>query len=321
MLIHKTALTLAALAPLLSVPAPVAPVAQQPTPPAPKQRASADLVLEHFVPKCAPASKLATTAYRIAGFEHAVPSDFTVEPTYVRNIVDFGDSVLLYDTPAGIAKLTQLLEKLDLAFDANTVAPPVTSLPIRHLSRSRVSSLLYTFYKGSYEFLGEQNTVLLRGSEEDTERAVDLLVSVDFPSQQVLLSCYLIQGTPDPQETDEQVPPELAEHLSKLLPYAGFELQSLAILRTAALPIAGEIEMCLERGAQSPLGVLRLTPGGFEPNSKSLTLDKCSFGYAYAGATPSTIFKTSTSVTAGEYTVLGATGLSPVFVVLRFELL
>ena len=34
-----------------------------------------------------------------------------------------------------------------------------------------------------------------------------------------------------------------------------------------------------------------------------------------------TLFRTSTNIRAGEYTVLGATGMSPLFVVLRLELL
>lgn len=136
-----------------------------------------------------------------------------------------------------------------------------------------------------------------------------------------MLSCYLVRGTDKPDAQDGPIPKELETHLSELLAYESLELYSHAVLRTAVHPKSGRIEMWMGPDNGERHGVLRLSPGGFDAQTGSLTLDECSFSFGREGHSASLVFSTCTSIHSGEYTVLGATGLSPMFVVLRFEML
>ena len=280
-----------------------------------------DLMLEHFTPQYAPAERLHQLGFEMAGCQREVLTSSGEDSTYVSNLFSFGDSVMIYDTPEHVASLRLLLTTLDSAYESSGEGYGVASIKILHLSQTRVRSLLDSFYPGDFEYVAERNTVLLRGSNEDNARAASLLEGLDQPTTQVLISCFLIRGADSPDDHDERVPEELATHLSTLLPYESFELFSQAVLRSSVHPANGQIELRMEPDSPSAAGVLELLPGGFDPETQTLTLDRCKFGFSYEEDPPSTLFRTSTAIRAGEYTVLGAAGMSPMFVVLRFELL
>ena len=280
-----------------------------------------DVVLKHFTPQFAPAEHLHDLAQQIAGSERTIHEVQGTEYHHVSNLFAFGDSVMLYDTPEAVASLSAMLTKLDLAYRASNHEDAVVSVPIRHLSQDRLSELIPTFFDGQYTYIAERSTVLLNGWVEDTTRVKTIIEDLDQPAPQVLLSCYLVRGTNDVGADDKRIPLELAKHLSPLLSYNSLQLYSRAVLRTAAHPATGHIELWMEPEAAERSGVLQLSPGSFDAESGTLTLDRCTFGFAYEGDDPSIVFTTSTSIRSGEFTVLGATGMAPMFVVLRFELL
>lgn len=281
---------------------------------------ASQLRLEHYMPQFAPAEHLAELAYNMAGVEREVQTGNGGETRFINNLFTFGDSVLLYDTPDAVTRLEELLSNLDQSYAMTAELPQVERIPVRYLSADQASYLLNNLYPGEYRFLTMENTVLLKGLSADVQRAAELLQSFDKPTPQVLISCHLIRGKSE-GATDTRVPAELASHLSSLLPYESFELYSQAVLRSAAYPENGYIELWMEPEDVSPHGVLSMRPGGFEPDSGTLTLDLCQFSMGYPGEPTKDVFTTSTAVKTGEFTVLGATGMTPMFVVLRVDLL
>lgn len=280
-----------------------------------------DVVLEHFTPMHAPASHLHQLAYDIAGIQRDVYATNGMDYTTVNNLFAFGDSIMIYDTPEAAASATALLTSLDQAYESSHEAEEVVSVPIRYLSQERMHQLLPTFFDGTYVIVNEQSTVLLSGNTQDTQRVKALIESLDKPAPQVMLSCYLVKGTNTPDINDDRIPKDLETHLASLLSYESLELYSHAVLRTTVHPTTGSIEMWMAPDNDERHGVLELSPGGFDSETGTLTLNECSFSLAYEQGPPTPVFSTSTAIRAGEYTVLGATGLSPMFVVLRFDLL
>ena len=141
-------------------------------------------------------------------------------------------------------------------------------------------------------------------------------VSIDLARRLVELTCYVLRGTNQPSDTG--LPSELVDNLTRLVPYAGFDLATMGIIRTGADYAGTGLSMDMQGTNESFSMSARLT--AFDDRSggpEVLTIRDCHMMRVQNGVTE--LFKTDTSIVGGEYAVLGATGSTPVFVVLRFE--
>ena len=84
---------------------------------------SSDLLLEHYMPRFAPAEDLTSLAYNMAGVEREVQTGEMGEIRYINNLFTFGDSVLLYDTPDAVKNLSSLLQSLDESYAMTAEVP------------------------------------------------------------------------------------------------------------------------------------------------------------------------------------------------------
>ena len=183
--------------------------------------------------------------------------------------------------------------------------------------------------------LGDSGQLIIRDTKVAIAEITDLLASLDKPSPQVQLVCYVLRGAKSEVDfTDDSgniigtvsnqvptslnIPSEVTDNLSRLVPYSNFELATMGVLRmsTSATPWPNTLRM--PGGAES-----------FEMSLKIAAFDEAEGVLSFSNfgmkkledMGPTNLFATATSVQAGEYAIMGAAGADPIFVVLHFEVI
>ena len=141
-----------------------------------------------------------------------------------------------------------------------------------------------------------------------------------------MITCYVIRAGSD--ESSAPVPEVLAANLARLSGYPEFHQVSMGMVRTG-VHLENKILLQMEAGRER--FELDLEPVAYDRNNGSLTLARCAFemGTFLSRSTSagvfeerhwmSPVFSTSTTVRSDEYTVLGAAGSEPTFVVLQIR--
>jgi hypothetical protein len=292
------------------------------------------LILRYYTPQVADSHSVANVMERFYRREFYVKAKDGSTSGPVRNIQAFGDSVMIYDTPEFVDRMMAAMESLELATSSEreraeeraanetlTVAQyspryqPVKNLyralePFRQeviVGSDVISGRARHHTAWNVTALDEPATLVLRDTAASVDQMLGLLRDMDVPAPQVLVTVWLLSGS---HEQDQgHLPRQLVENLSRLVPYASFTRESMGVLRSSviagqAMTIRGDV------GPQDSFE-LRLIPGGYDVENQQLAITSCEF------STGVQAFTTSTVVRAGEYTVLGATGSDPVFVVLQ----
>jgi hypothetical protein len=244
----------------------------------------------------------------------------------VLNIQSLGDSLLIYEDAAGAKRILSWCRQMDEAMQSNLPAPEasiVTEWRPGNISLMTAYQALETFERRVRHFdrgqlvsehqnisiLKEQGSMVLRDTQPNVDAMLSLLDRIDRPEQQLMITALVITGQRGGQRQDQSdIPAELARHLSKLVPYSSFTTQSLGMVRTSSQAETIEIEL-------DDANKLRIRPEAFDLTASTLTA-LCRFD-----SDGGLKFETRTTVTAGEYTVLGASGTAPMFCVLRIELI
>jgi len=172
----------------------------------------------------------------------------------------------------------------------------------------------------------DRSLVVVRETGGTLVEIQSLLDRIDVPEPQVMLTFYAIQGTTE-EPDGGPLPEELTKNLERLLPQYRFEALGLAMIQTSAA--AGrEVSLRIDAGGTDGFEV-QFRPVAFDEKTSSLTIERCSvardvYQTANVGGVMQTqgvrserLFTTNTILRGGEYTVLGATGADPVFVVIR----
>lgn len=164
----------------------------------------------------------------------------------------------------------------------------------------------------------ERHMLLVRETPDRMAEIRRLLGTVDVPVPQASFTFLLIRGQAG-EAPGKELPAELVQHLGRLLPAQSFELIATGLMRGSV-----RSPLSLRTGVGDHQYTLELEPAAFDPTSRELTLQRCAFqdteempdGSWETGHE----FETALSLRAGEYTVIGAVGSDPLFVVLRMEL-
>jgi hypothetical protein len=329
-----------------------APLAAQDTQPSGARRAdsagvdAASLETRVYVARFAPAEELAAVVARIHGRQIAVRGQDGV--TYVPNLVDIGsaNSVLVYDDSKTVERIVEQLSRIDALYEKKTEkrkeAVVATEIfPLRHVSAQNALRALAVYqrqisvpdsngnYYGVPNMMPQEQTNSLVVREQlaqlaDIKRIVLELDRENPSAPQVTITCWVIEGKEgaaaeeQPKSHGRDIPEELAATLTSMTGYDSFDLIANGIVRTGVQrdhPVEWSIE-----SAPSSSCKLQMTPSQFNPADDTLTLDGIRFSYRGLGARSTErqqTFSTNTSVRSGEYTVIGALGKNPVFVVLR----
>ena len=303
-----------------------------------------EAVLEYYQPMNAPPEELQMLMYQLSEtnfFSHKVryPDSESLEPVYVfrePSVLVFGDSILVRDSRAEIANTMKHLREFDARFsDPRKQVQPesrreLRSFEVTHVGLRSVGEALLSIYNvtqtragfsmvepPTFSFVEEKNLVLVRGTQSQIAEAEAVLKRMDVPQPRVMLECYLVSGASD-AETDPRVPTDLAADLAQLVPYAGFELWSSAFLPSNT---SGPVELKVELDGRDGELQLQMVPEAFDSTSGTLTLGRVDFELSLLEGKRRTrrSFTTSTMLRRGEYTVLGAVGADPVFVVIKLR--
>ena len=177
--------------------------------------------------------------------------------------------------------------------------------------RARTKPLRYSVHKDS-------NTLIARGSEAMLEEIARLIAEVDKPtrsttSRPITFTCHVVRATHE--EVKNRLPDPLTRNLAKLVGHDGFEELGTAVIRSRSDASEVSAKVQLAQGMYSMIRMSALNLHGQE-----LEIGGISFSIGSLERGPRNIeqeVQTSTAVTLGEYTVIGAFGTTPVFLVIR----
>ena len=170
-------------------------------------------------------------------------------------------------------------------------------------------------------------------TRERVAEIMAFLERLDKPAAQASIAVLVIAGN-NSGSSSAELPAELVENLAKLVPMSGFELLSTGLLRGS---VRKPMELATEFGDSQTYRV-GLLPEAFDAAQGEIALREFTFGYesprTEATETPDGAvveqrrrgtrrqsFSTSATLRDGEYTVLGAVGSDPIFVVLRMHVM
>jgi len=163
--------------------------------------------------------------------------------------------------------------------------------------------------------------LVLSESQDRIEQMRGLIDQIDRPQPQAVVSVTLIRASD--KGNDSNLPKDLVENLKSLIPYGAFEPLSIGVLR-CSLATGQQSELQMDLGEKGG-ATFSFVPAAFNPDTGEIALSQCNFNLQLNpdhenGSASSQSFTTHLTFKSGEYVVLGAVGLKPVFVVLRAEL-
>ena len=315
--------TILALACLLTASTPSVAIAQDEDPG--NTVSAEDLRLGHYTPLNVDARDLYKLSLNMVGRHFYVKERGRSNP--VSNLALLGDEIILYDTEAYTRRLLSALASLDVAAPEEQAAAvyQTTTYSPRHIAIEDAYVALEPFMghlengRMNVTMVRQRRTLVLRDTAAQLEAMKETLASIDSPEPQVLLTCYLLRGMKDGADSSG-VPVDLAANLTRLLPAFQFESIGFAMLQSAVVP---DRTVALSMSASDNVSFrLSFVPVAYDTESGSVRVSECQVEVTTspagnARAYTESILSTETVFRGGQYTVLGATGADPVFVVVH----
>jgi hypothetical protein len=242
-----------------------------------------------------------------------------------------GDNVVLYDTEVYVTRMLASLKELDQpgpgADQGNSAQLMTIEYTPNFISLDVALSALGSFQRhvsdreSTYQnisFARERGLLVVRETKDRLAEIEALLMRIDTPKPQVLITCYLVRGG----DTAGDLPEELSSNLEKLVPGFRFEQVGFGMLQSAVVPnTLVSLKLDTNYGDSFELS---FAPIAFDQATSSLSVANCTLfkrgaqaGTVSAGDARSRVFSTDTLFRGNEYTVLGASGMDPIFVVIR----
>lgn len=289
--------------------------------PAARREEASTLVVEYYQPTKASARDLAVAMQQLAQAGEA----YYGLPAFVV----YGDTLLVKEDEERMPETLATLRRLDGAFveEPGWKEPVVETFryQVRHVPLNSVLDGLRGAFQGaprgpvapSIGSIDDRSTVVFRGSSEDVKEVRQLVEALDVPLPQLLITLYIIEGV-EKADADPRLPADLARDLATLVPYEAFSALSMGILSNDTV---SPLELQTTTRGDGGEFELKMYPQAYDGETGTLTLGKIEFEAmmfdASAGKKNRLSFHTSTSLRRGQYTVLGAVGSDPVFVVAK----
>ncbi len=313
------------------------PAFQQPT----------EYLVEYYQPQRANVNELQSTLMRLAQSMVMTTQSGTssgADPLLrYATFQSYGGTLLVYAPSTSMPGLMELARRMD----DNYVRPDQAGREelvqhqyrVRHVSLDSAEQALRFLDRNTMQqmspipagmrlsYVDGAGLVLMSGTQSYVDQARAVLAELDVPRPSLMVTCYLLRGRGDAQSS-QGIPPALARDLAALVPYEGFTLLSSGMLPTdGAGPMLLRVDLEDEQGTFE----LGMTPAAYDPQTGILALDKLSFELELNGVENSGVgeektsrrtvdrrfFTTSTSLATDRYSVVGAVGEDPVFVVVR----
>jgi hypothetical protein len=293
-----------------------------------------DLTLKHYTPEHVALHELAELGKRMVGRQIFVEERGGYQSQAVSNMSTLGDNLVLYDTAAYVTKMLSSLKELDQPGAEGDSGGSARLMTIEYtpsfISLDVALSALGSFQRtvsdqndsahNNISFARERGLLVVRDTQDRLTEIEALLKRIDTPKPQVLITCYLVRGG----ETAGDLPGELSSNLEKLVPGFHFEQVGFGMLQSAVVPNTS-VSLKLDTNYGETFE-LSFVPVAFDRATSSLSVANCTLvkhrGIGRAGgvtvAGPGVrVFSTDTLFRGNEYTVLGASGMEPIFVVIR----
>lgn len=292
-----------------------------------------ELVLQHYSPLHVELYELVELGKRMVGRSVYVKERGGYGSQAVSNLSVLGENLVLYDTEAYVAQMLASLKELDQPGSATRQGRSAPLATIEYtpsfISLDVALSALGSFQRmvsdreSSYpniSFARDRGLLVVRETKERLVEITELLERIDTPEPQMLLTCYLIRGG---EKSGGGLPAELTSNLEKLVPGFSFEQVGFGMLRAGVVP-GGQIALRLDTNYGENFE-LSFIPMAYDAKTSSLSVANCTLQKrmrTQSGAVSSVdaktrVFSTDTLFRGNEYTVLGASGIEPIFVVVR----
>jgi len=284
-----------------------------------EQSGQSTLTIEYYQPTNAPAQQLAGAMQQLA----PVGGNYRGLPAFVI----FGETLLVKDEAERMPETLAMLRRLDGAFveQPGWEEPVVETFryQVRHAPLDSVLDGLRGAFQGpqrgpvpaSIGSIEDRSTVVFRGSPEEVKEVRQLVEALDVPLPQLLITLYVIEGV-EKADADPRLPADLTRDLATLVPYEAFSALSMGFLPTDTV---SPLELQSSFEAESGEFKLEMHPQAHDAESGTLTFGRIEFEAMRLEESGKNrlMFHTSTSLRKGQYTVLGAVGADPVFVVAK----
>jgi hypothetical protein len=269
-----------------------------------------EIVLDQYHVQHVDPGELYELAVKLVGREYYVRERGGPRSEPVSSLRLLGDTIVLYDRKDEVQRARDLIFELD--------APPPTAdsgwtaleYRPRFVSLDTCQAAVQNLVKASR--VEERGLLVLQGSAQANEMAVGLLKRIDVPAKQVLLTCLLVEA--GSAQSGPAMPKELLDNLQKLLPQSQFVQTGLGMLKTS---VGGQTPISVRIETEDRSYRLSFVPVAFDEGSGSLTVVDCFMLDESTHANVRELFRTSTVLRGGEYTVLAATGRTSELLVLR----
>lgn len=295
-------------------------------------KAPSRLRVEYYTPSKAPVRLLSTSLGQM--FVTARNNDARQIVPYLHS---FGETLLIQAPEDKMSEVLELIRRTDENYvgEQEQAAHSLEqwSYEVKHISLDSVASALHLiqmegdptragFSRPPFQttYVQERGMLICHGSKEQVSRAQAIVHELDVAPKQLMLSCYLLKGA---DVSSPNLPVDLTGDLSKLVPYKGFEILSSGLLPTDA---GSDMSMTVDLDGGMGMFRLNLSPSAYEAQSGKLSLSNVQFymelveeRVGRGQSRSSRSFETSTSLRRGQYTVLGAVGADPVFLVIRLD--
>ena len=300
----------------------------KPQHPASQRERQQNLIIEYYTPTKAPVVVLNNAmigVYRGKPTHNGIMTSFQV----------FGESLLIQGSAGEMPETLSLVAQMDQNYVGAGEHTATTEeqflYKLRYVSSNAVREALQSMDRNfmqqrqgqeprglSIGYVEERGVVLVRGTAAEVSKAKAILTELDVAPPNLMISCYLVQGKAG--ASTPSLPAALVRDLSALVPFEGFELLSSGMLPSDASSQLGlDVELEAGKGEFS----LEMYPAAYDEDRGLLKLSSIKFKMSLytnvSGKRERTqrSFSTSTSLATDKFTVLGAVGADPVFVVVR----
>ncbi len=293
-----------------------------------------EIVMRSYRPRHAHPAALLKAAEQFIGRVIAVADAETGEISRHSNLSLFNDSLLIFDSTENVTRVLEMLGSLDDVATAEVEerqrdrakAAAEQEIQIFEYRPRYVSLYALRFALNGFpnevsvggmrtglDFVDDRGVVVIRETPQKLATIRAFLAEFDTPRPQAQFTCWLVRPTDDPPE-GPALPDELLQGLRQLIGGGGLEARSMAFLRSSV--DAQQLSIRLDTDDVSY--DLALAPTSYDNDQRVLSLGA---QLIRLGPQDTTQFNTHTAIRDGEYTVLGATGSTPVFLVVHYRVL
>jgi len=297
-----------------------------------------ELVLKRYRPKYVHPNDLMRILYDMYGRRIVVASE-EGGTRGVTNLAELADHLIIYDTPDHVARILGSLEVLDQPagegdLDSDAKSMVTTHYTARYVPQTSLLSALSSFGNIQYSAAGPR-MISARVVKNRIGEFQAFLGELDQPDPAVRLTCYLLSTAAVENEGSQgpSAPVEVLAGLAEILPDQKFHSIGFSMIQSSVNEDRS-IELGIAASDHNRYE-LRFRPQAFDQSSGDMSVSDCEVrvvqtqasanvpggGSHGSGIGSMVLLRTDTVLRGNQYTILGASGKDPVFIVIHSKMI